>query len=130
LRGLSRAAASRRDRAFGQRRRPHRGAGRRELGMNESSVRGLRKPGPNDDAGGFSLSRDAFGRLVLRDADGAVHVGVVPVRAFPISAADEGISLLGTDGRERVWIDRLSSHAAATRSFLLDALAAREVVSA
>ena len=96
--------------------------------MNESSVRGLRKPGPNDDAGGFSLSRDAFGRLVLRDADGAVCVGVVPVRAFPVSAADEGISLLGPDGRERVWIDRLASLDAATRAIVEEELAAREFV--
>ncbi|HLT25998.1 MAG TPA: DUF1854 domain-containing protein, partial [Zeimonas sp.] len=57
----------------------------------------------------FSLSRDAFGRLVLHEPDGTRHVGIVPVRAFPISAPDEGVSLLGADGRERVWIERLSS---------------------
>ena len=28
----------------------------------------------------FELQRNAFGRLVLTNADGATHVGVVPVR--------------------------------------------------
>lgn len=76
----------------------------------------------------FSLSRDAFGRLVLHDADGTRHAGVVPVRAFPISAPDEGVSLLGPDGRERVWIDRLSSLDDALRLVLEEELAAREFV--
>ncbi len=96
--------------------------------MNDLSARGSREPHSNDDATAFSLSRDAFGRLVLRDVDGAVHVGVVPVRAFPISAADEGISLLGADGRERVWIDHLSSLDAATRAIVEEELASREFV--
>ena len=32
------------------------------------------------------LRRDAFGRLVLTDAQGHEHAGVVAVRAFPIAA--------------------------------------------
>ncbi len=76
----------------------------------------------------FSLSRDAFGRLVLRAADGARHVGVVPVRAFPISAPDEGVSLLGADGRELAWIDRLASLDEARRILIDEELAAREFV--
>ena len=47
----------------------------------------------------FNLARDEFGRLVLTMADGARHVGVAPVRAFPIHAPDEGISLMTADGR-------------------------------
>ena len=35
-------------------------------------------------------------------------VGVVPVRAFPISAAEEGIALVSTDGHELAWIDQLA----------------------
>ena len=80
------------------------------------------------DAGVFGLSRDAFGRLVLRAADGAVHVGVVPARAFPVSAPAEGVSLLGPDGRERVWIERLSALDDAKRSLIEEELAAREFV--
>lgn len=42
----------------------------------------------------FDLRRDPFGRLVLTTADGQEHVGVVAVRAFPIAAPEEGVSLL------------------------------------
>jgi hypothetical protein len=37
----------------------------------------------------LALQRDAFGRLVLTDAEGHPHVGVVAVRAFPIAAPAE-----------------------------------------
>ncbi len=76
----------------------------------------------------FSLSRDAFGRLVLHEPDGTRHVGIVPVRAFPISAPDEGVSLLGADGRERVWIERLSSLDDERRGVIEEELAVREFV--
>ena len=55
----------------------------------------------------FGLQRNAFGRLVLTDIDGVAHEGVVPVRAFPIAAPGEGLSLLSAEGHELVWIDRL-----------------------
>ena len=42
----------------------------------------------------FDLRRDAFNRLVLTDAQGQEHVSVVAVRAFPIAAPDEGVSVL------------------------------------
>lgn len=42
----------------------------------------------------FQLRRDAYGRLVLTDESGARHVGVTPVRAFPISSPGEGLSLV------------------------------------
>ena len=41
----------------------------------------------------FSLARNARGLLVFVDAQGTVHEGAVPVRAFPITAPDEGLSL-------------------------------------
>ena len=37
----------------------------------------------------WRLQRNPFGRLVLTDEAGDTHVGVVPVRAFPIGAPDE-----------------------------------------
>jgi len=55
----------------------------------------------------FTLSRNTFGRLVLTDAAGTAHAGVVAVRAFPLAAPDEGISLLGRDGHELAWIEHL-----------------------
>lgn len=72
------------------------------------------------------LQRDAFGRLVLTDLQGQQHIGVVPVRAHPISAPDEGVSLLGLDGHERVWIARLSAMPPPVRELLEAELASRD----
>lgn len=74
----------------------------------------------------FKLERDAFGRLVLVEAEGVRHVGVVPVRAFPLSAPDEGLSLVGSEGRELVWIDRLAGLPEAARALIAEDLAARD----
>jgi len=74
----------------------------------------------------FKLSRNAAGRLVLTDAQGDVHTGIVPVRAFPISAPEQGVSLLGEDGHELRWIDRLSDLPAEARALLEAELALRE----
>jgi Domain of unknown function (DUF1854) len=73
-----------------------------------------------------ALSRNAFGRLVLTDADGVEHVGVNPVRAHPISAPDEGVSLIGPDGHELAWIARLSALPAPERELLEAEFALRE----
>ena len=75
---------------------------------------------------GFALSRDAFGRLVVRLADGTTHVGAVAARAFPISAPDEGVSLVDTDGHELVWIARPADLPEATRALLAEELASRK----
>ncbi len=76
----------------------------------------------------FQLERDAFGSLIVVLANGERHTGVVPVRAFPIAAPDEGISLVSTDGHELVWIDPLSAQPVAVRALLEVELAAREFV--
>jgi hypothetical protein len=74
----------------------------------------------------FGLWRNAFGQLVMTGADGVVHEGVVPVRAFPIAAPGEGLSLLSADGHELVWIDRFDMLAPALRALLDEELASRE----
>lgn len=74
----------------------------------------------------FQLTRNAFGRLVLTTADGVVHEGVLPVRAFPIAAPDHGIALVSTDGRELVWINRLSDVPDDIRTLLQEEIASRE----
>lgn len=76
----------------------------------------------------FGLQRNAFGRLVLTDADGTRHESVLPVRAFPIAAPDEGLSLLGPDGRELAWIERLDQLPPAQRALVDEELASREFV--
>lgn len=74
----------------------------------------------------FTLHRDAWARLVLVDAAGTEHVGVTPVRAFPIAAPDEGLSIMGADGHELAWVDRLSALPADLRALVEDELANRE----
>ncbi|MFT3719435.1 DUF1854 domain-containing protein [Pseudorhodoferax sp.] len=74
----------------------------------------------------FTLSRDALGRLVLRTADGVEHAGVVPVRAFPLSEPGAGLSLVGPDGHELAWIERLDALADGPRALVEQELAARE----
>lgn len=76
----------------------------------------------------FALERDAFGRLLFTRADGVAHVGVVPVRAFPIAAPDEGLSLLSAEGHELAWVDRLDELPPAVRTLVDAALAEREFV--
>lgn len=79
-----------------------------------------------DEKVDWQIGRDAHARLVLTRADGQTHAGVVPVRAFPLSAPDAGVSLVGADGREQLWIDRLDALPPAQRTLLADELAARE----
>lgn len=74
----------------------------------------------------FELHRNALGQLVLRRGDGVEHVGVVPVRAFPLSAPDDGLSLVGGDGHELAWIDRLDGLPGAQRTLIEEELAARD----
>jgi hypothetical protein len=76
----------------------------------------------------FTLSRNAFGRLVCTLADGGVHVGVLPVRAFPLTAPDDGLSLVSGDGRELVWVPSLAALPADQRALVDEELAQREFV--
>lgn len=55
-----------------------------------------------------------------------MHVGVVPVRAFPIAAPDECISLMGMDGHELHWIDSLADLPDEIVSLIREELAHRE----
>ncbi len=74
----------------------------------------------------FQLERNAFGRLVFTAANGERHIGVVPVRAFPIAAPDEGVSLVSAEGHELAWVDRLDALPLSLRELLQEELASRE----
>lgn len=74
----------------------------------------------------FTLTRNSLGKLVLTTPDGTQHEGVVPVRAFPISASDEGVGMMSTDGHELVWLPRLEGLPAPTRELIEAELASRE----
>jgi hypothetical protein len=73
----------------------------------------------------LSLRRDAFGRLVLELA-GQAHVGVLPVRAFPLTAPEEGLSLVSAEGHELAWVARWAELPTATQALLHEELAPRE----
>jgi hypothetical protein len=76
----------------------------------------------------FKLERHASGRLLLTDNQGQQHLGVVPVRAFPIAAPDEGISLVGSEGHELVWLEKLDGLPTELRGLLEEELALRDFV--
>lgn len=57
----------------------------------------------------FQLRRDAFGKLVLTNAEGEEFVGVTPVRAFPVQAPMRGISLVREGGKEVAWIEDMAA---------------------
>lgn len=76
--------------------------------------------------GSFALQRNSFGRLLLTLPDGTTHEGVVPVRAFPIQAPENGISLVSTDGSELAWVDALAQLQEPQQSLIREELAARE----
>ncbi len=72
------------------------------------------------------IHRDNFGKLVFTDEQGAAHVGVVPVQAFPIDAPGENVSLVSADGHELVFIPQLSGLDVDTRQLLQEEIAQRE----
>ncbi len=76
----------------------------------------------------FQLQRNSYGRLVFTAENGDIHEGVTPVRAFPIAAPDEGLSLVNYEGHEVAWIDHLSDLPPAIGQLIEADLASREFV--
>ena len=74
----------------------------------------------------FTLERQPDGRLTYTGDDAQVHHGVTPVRAFPVSAPDTGLSLVSAEGHELVWVDRLDALPARLRTLIEEELAHRE----
>ena len=75
----------------------------------------------------FQLARDTFGRLVLTRA-GRSYVGVVPVRAFPLTAPDSGLAIVDALGHELAWLDTLDALPAPSRQLVQDELSHREFI--
>lgn len=74
----------------------------------------------------FTLTRNSFGKLIYTGADGMTHEGITPVRAFALTAPDQGISLVSAEGKELQWIDRLDDLPAAVRTLVAEEFAQRE----
>ena len=73
-----------------------------------------------------TLERDALGRLVFIDAAGTHHVGVYPVRAFPITAPGAGISIMDLSGKELYWFDGITAIPEGELALIEEELATRE----
>jgi len=76
----------------------------------------------------FFLSRNESGRLVLTLPNGQVHVGVVPVRAFPMHAPEQFLAFMSTEGKEVVWVDDLTRLPQETLALIAEEIASREMM--
>jgi hypothetical protein len=76
----------------------------------------------------FGLKHDEFGKLVLIDDQGLRHVGVEPVRAFPITDPNRFVSILDGEGKEIVLVEDLAELTDSVRSVLEAELARREFI--
>jgi hypothetical protein len=73
----------------------------------------------------FELFQDRLGVWQLR-LDGETYSGVTVVRAFPIGAPDEAVSVLSAEGHELLWLDAPLNLPEGLRQSVLAALQARE----
>ncbi len=76
----------------------------------------------------MNLKRNPFGKLVFITDEGQRHEGVSPVRAFPLQAPQESISLVNTDGKEVAWFPHISTLPPATAQLIEEELNGREFV--
>ena len=73
----------------------------------------------------FQFDINASGQWEL-ELNGERHVGVVAIRAFPVAAPDEAVSIVDDHGHELVWIAQLADLSEALRSRVRKALNERE----
>jgi Domain of unknown function (DUF1854) len=74
----------------------------------------------------YHLQQDTFGNLDLVWSDGQVVERVTPVRAFPFSDPERGLSLVDTEGHEVLWLESINDLTAADRALVDDVLGGRE----
>jgi hypothetical protein len=72
------------------------------------------------------LVKDELGQWLATLADGSVHRSVTVVRAFPILAPDEAISVIDVEGHELCWIEQASELNETVRTAVMLALQTRE----
>jgi hypothetical protein len=72
------------------------------------------------------LERDALGNLIFIDAKDDRHIGVYPVRAFPITAPAAGIGIMNQSGKEVCWFPDVALIPKAELTLIEEELAARE----
>lgn len=72
------------------------------------------------------LERNAMGRWVWTAADGRRHEQVVVVRAYPVTAPEQGVGIMDAEGHELAWFDRLDQVAQPLQNLLREAVSERE----
>jgi hypothetical protein len=75
-----------------------------------------------------TFDRDQWGQLTLTLADGQCHVGIEPVRCFPLSDPFKSIAILDANGHELLTLPSLDSLSPAARQFVEKEIAARDFV--
>ncbi len=83
---------------------------------------------PTDATSPPTLSLNPWGRLVLTTADGRVHVGVDPIRAFPLSEPERFISFCDENGHEAHCLGSIDDLAEDDARLLRAELAGREFI--
>lgn len=74
----------------------------------------------------LSFRKNDWGQLVLTFADGAEHVGVEPVRCFPLTEPERWIAILDAEGREVLNLPSLDVLSPTAREVLRRELIERE----
>ena len=74
----------------------------------------------------MSLERNPRGRWVWTDAQSVRHEQVVVVRAYPVTAPEQGAGIMDAEGHELAWFDRLDQVAQPLQALLREAIAERE----
>ena len=74
----------------------------------------------------MSLERNPLGRWVWTDAQGTRHEQVVVVRAYPVTAPEQGAGIMDAEGHELAWFDRIDQVPQPLQGLLREAIAERE----
>jgi len=74
----------------------------------------------------MTLQRNPMGRWAWTDAQGQRHEPVVVVRAYPVTAPEQGVGIMDAEGHELAWFDRLDQVAQPLQALLREAVAERE----
>jgi hypothetical protein len=72
------------------------------------------------------LERNPLGRWSWTDAQGALHEQVVVVRAYPVTAPEQGVGVMDAEGHELAWFDRLDQAPPSLQAKLREAIQERE----
>ena len=72
------------------------------------------------------LQRNPLGRWVWTDALGLRHEQVVVVRAYPVTAPEQGVGVMDAEGHELAWFELLDAVPQPLQGVLREAIGERE----